>query len=121
MNNLIRNLKRSKSLEAYDKVIPYGKVIQDSIGEGIVQRVTENETSVDTQKSEKVFYLPYRLVIRESAESTKLRIVYEVSVKASKSTVSLNESLETGPHLQNSLYDILVRPPMRPIILCGDI
>ena len=33
----------------------------------------------------------------------------------------LNECLDTGPPLQNSLYDLLVRSRMRPIILCGDI
>ena len=35
--------------------------------------------------------------------------------------MSFNECLETGTPLQNSLYDILVRSRMRPIILCGDI
>ena len=114
MNDLIRNLTRSKSLETYDRVM------QDQIREGTVDRVIESEKSVDIQKSEKVFYLPRRPVIRESAKSTKLRLVY-ASAKASKSPVSLNECVETGPTLQNSLYDILVRFRMRPIILCGDI
>ena len=53
--------------------------------------------------------------------TTKLRVVYDASAKASESTVCLNKCVETGPPLQNSLYDILMRPPMRPIILCGDI
>ena len=95
--------------------------MQDQIREGIVERVTESEKSIDIQKSEKLFYLPHRPVIRGSAESTKLRIVYGASAKASKSTVSLNECLESGPPLRNSLYDILVRSRMRPIIFCGDI
>ena len=30
--------------------------MQDQIGEGIEERVTESEKSVDIQKSEKVFY-----------------------------------------------------------------
>ena len=111
LRNLIRNLNRLKCLE----------VKQDQIREGIVERVTEREKCVDIQESKKVFYLPHMPVIRESAVSTKLRIVYDASAKASKSTVSLNECLETGPPLQNSLYDILVRSRMRPIILCGDI
>ena len=53
--------------------------------------------------------------------TTKLRTVYDASAKASENTVCLNKCLETGPPLQNSLYDILIRPRMRPIILCGDI
>ena len=73
MNNLIRNSNCSKSLEAYDKVM------QDQIREGIIERVTDSEKSVDIQKSKKVFYLPHRPVIRDSTESTKLRIVYDAS------------------------------------------
>ena len=80
-----------KSLEAYDKVM------QDQIREDIVERVTEREKSVDIQKSEKVFYSSHRPVIRESAESTKLKRVYGTSAKASESNVSLNKYLETGP------------------------
>ena len=46
-------------------------------------------------------------MIRESAETTKIRIVYDASAKPNKDSVSLNECLETGPPLQNSLWDIL--------------
>ena len=49
----------------------------------------------------------------------RLRILYGASAKASKGTTSLNEYLKNSPPLQNSLYDILVRSQMRPIILCG--
>ena len=89
--------------------------MQHQIGESIVEKVTESEKSVDIKKSEKVLYLPHKPAIRESAESTNLKIVYDACAKASQSTVSLNEFLETGPPLQNSLYDILVRSQMRPI------
>ena len=95
--------------------------MQDQIREGIVERVTESEKRADNQKSENVFYLPYRPVIRESAESTKLRIVYDTSAKTINGTFSLNECLDTGPPLQYSLYNILVRSRMKPIILYGDI
>ena len=81
----------------------------------------ESEKSVDIQKSEKVFYLPYKPVIRESAESsTKLRIIYDASAEISKNGASLNERRETGPPLLNSLHEIL-RSQMKPIILCRDI
>ena len=115
LNNLIRNLNRSKNLEAYDKIM------QEQIAGGIVEKVTGSGKCERTQNSEKIFYMTHRAVIRESAESTKLRIVNHASAKANNSTVSLNDCLETGPPLQNSLYDILVRSRMRPILLCGDI
>ena len=81
---MLKGLNCSKSLEAYDKVM------QDQIREGIVESVTQSEKCVDIQKSKKVFYLPHRSVIRESGESTKLRIVYDPSATASKNIVSLN-------------------------------
>ena len=56
-----------------------------------------------------MFYLPHRPVIRELAEITKLRIVYDASSKPTKISASLNGCLETGPSLQNSLWDMLVR------------
>ena len=64
--------------------------------------------------------MPYRAVIRESTESTKLRVVYDASVK-SESGFSLNDCLEKGPPLQNKLWDILIRTRFRPVVLCGDI
>ena len=84
LNKLIRNLNRSKSLEVYDKALQ-GQIRKVNVG-----RVTESEKSVDTQKGEEVFYLPNSPVILESAESTKVRIVYDAPAKASKSTVPLN-------------------------------
>ena len=50
-----------------------------------------------------MFYLPHRLVFRESAETTKLRIAYDASSKRTKNCVPLNDCIETGPPLQNSM------------------
>ena len=60
-----------------------------------------------------MFYFPHRPVIRESAETTKVRIVYDASSKPAKNSASLNDCLKTGLPLQNSLWDI--------VGLCGDI
>ena len=59
--------------------------------------------------TEIVFYLPHRPVIIESAETAKIRIVYDVSAKACQTSTSLSECLETGPTLQNRLWNILIR------------
>ena len=64
--------------------------------------------------------MPHRAVIRESAESTKLRVVYDASVK-SESGFSLNDCLEKGPPLQNKSWYILFRTRFRPVVICGDI
>ena len=66
----------------------------------------------------KVSYLPHRLVIRDS---TKVTIVYDNPAKTNKDAASLNDFLETGSPLQNSLWNILIRTTFRLILLCGDI
>ena len=48
-------------------------------------------------------------MIRESAETTKIRTAYDASAKPNKDSVSWNECLETRLPLQNSLWDILIR------------
>ena len=45
-------------------------------------------------EGEKVLYLPHRLVISESAETTKLRITYDASSKPTVTCASLNDFLE---------------------------
>ena len=51
--------------------------------------------------------MPHMAVVREAAEATKVRIVYDASAKSSLKNMSLNECLETGPPLQNLIWDIL--------------
>ena len=77
----------------------YKKIIQEQINEGIIEKVNETKTS----EKEKELYLSHRPVIRESAETTEIRVVYEASAKPNKDSASLNECLETGSSLQNSL------------------
>ena len=64
------------------------------------------------------FYIPHKGVVRETAESTKLRIVYDASARAWDSAPSLNECLNTGPPLQNKLWSVLVRGRFNPV--CAD-
>ena len=55
-----------------EKFIAYDKVIQEQLGEGIVEKVSD----ITPQKC-KEFYLPHKAVIRENAESTKLKTKHE--------------------------------------------
>ena len=77
----------------------YNKIILEQKNNGIVGKVNKTKTP----EKGKEFYLPQKPVIRESAETTTIRIVYDASDKPNKDSVSLNECLETGPLLQNSM------------------
>ena len=99
-----------------EKFIAYGKVIQEQLEDGIVEKVSD----ITPQKG-KEFYLPHKAIIREDAERTKLRIVHDASSKPNMNEPSLNECLEKGPPLQNMLRDALVRNRMKPVALCADL
>jgi len=67
------------------------------------------------------FYIPHKPVVRATAESTKLRIVYDASARAFDGAPSLNDCLHTGPPLQNKLWNILVRGRFNPVAINGDL
>ena len=69
----------------------------------------------------KEFYLPHKAVVRDTAESTKLRIVYDASARPNGNSPSLNECLESGPPLQNKLWSVIVRNRFHPVALAGDL
>ena len=67
------------------------------------------------------FYIPHKPVVRATAESTKLRIVYDGSARASDGVPSLNDCLHAGPPLQNKLWSVLVRGRFNPVAVTGDL
>ena len=109
LKNLLGKLKKGpEKLEQHDNII------KEQLAEGIIERVT-------IQPNGKEYYIPHKPVIREKAESTKMRIAYDVSAKFNCSSPSLNKCLETGPALQNLLWCVLVRNRFFPVALCGHI
>ena len=105
---MVRKLEKQDILETYDKII------QEQIDQGIVERVKEDAVG-------KEFYIPHKPVVRESAETTMKRIVYDASARANPKAPSLNDCLETGPPLQNLLWNVLVRNRFHPIAVTGDV
>ena len=69
----------------------------------------------------KEFYVPHKAVVRETAESTKIRIVYDASARGNVETPSLNDCLKTGSPLQNKLWIVLVRNRFQPVALPRDL
>ena len=67
MNSLGRLHSLTKNLIRSNKLGEYGKIIQEQINEGIIEKVNETKTS----ERGKEFYLPHRPVIRQSVETTK--------------------------------------------------
>ena len=94
----------------------YKKIIENHTEQGIVERVDGTSTT-----NNKEFYLPHKTVIRETAETTKLIVVFDESAKTDNAVPSLNDCLETGPSLQNLLWNILVKHRFQPVAITGDL
>ncbi len=110
LKSLTNKLKQTP--EIFDK---YNEVISQQVKDGIVEQVSELEPAG------KIHYLPHRAVIREDAETTKLRVVYDASCKDRKTRVSLNDCLHVGPSLTPMIFDVLLRFRANNVALVGDI
>ncbi|KAK3755571.1 hypothetical protein QZH41_005950 [Actinostola sp. cb2023] len=117
-NNEAGSLRRlhslERKLEKQGLTEKYHNIIQEQLEAGIVERVTDPPNGRE-------FYIPHKAVVREAAESTKLRVVYDASARAYDNATSLNECLNPGPPLQNQLWNVLVRARFHPVAITGDI
>jgi len=110
LKSQVKKLKQDP--EVFQK---YNDVIIEQLNSGIVSRVSELE------ETGKVSYLPHSAVIREAAETTKVRVVYDASCKDKNTRTSLNDCLHVGPSLTPLIFDILLRFRQLKVALVGDI
>ena len=108
LQQLLRKLDRTN---IYDQ---YAAIIQEQKEQGIVEPAPAEPKGTE-------FYIPHRAVVRENAETTKLRVVYDASAKESSNQPSLNDCLHPGPPLQNLLWSVLIRARFYPVLLTGDL
>ena len=90
LKSLLKPLEQNpETFKAYDQVI------SDQLMNNMTEKVSEHQS-----ENPKEFFLPHRPVVRQNAESIKLRVVYDALAK-SESGYSLNDCLEERPPLQN--------------------
>ncbi|XP_068987551.1 uncharacterized protein, partial [Bombus flavifrons] len=107
--SLHRRFQRDKQFEA-----AYSAVIQEYLDLGHMTKITPDLPTTNG------YYLPHHGVIKESSDTTKLRVVFDGSA-ISTTRVSLNDMLHTGPKLQEDLIEILLRFRSHQYVLTGDI
>lgn len=71
-------------------------------------------------KPETFNFLPHHAVIRENAEKTKCRVVFDASAKTD-SGLSLNDILMVGPKVQDDIMSILLRFRQHKLVFTGDV
>ena len=72
------------------------KDIDDKIKEQLAEGIVEEAPATTTSKE---LFIPHKPAMKQSAETTKLRIVYDAAAKPTKASPSLNECLEVCPAL----------------------
>jgi hypothetical protein len=68
LNNLVKRLERNGTYQRYDDII------QDQLEQKIIELAPAEVTG-------KEFYIPHKGIVRQSAQTTKLRIVYDASAR----------------------------------------
>ena len=117
-NSVARLSSHLKRLRRDTEILKeYDSIIQDQLRSGVIEQV-------DTSKCPdigKVHYLPHHGVVRRDSMSTKLRIVFDASSKATSNSPSLNDCLCSRPALAPIIFKILLRFRERKIALVADI
>ncbi|XP_033363129.1 uncharacterized protein LOC117241277 [Bombus vosnesenskii] len=109
LTSLCRRFQRDKRFEA-----DYHAVIQEYLALGHMTKVTTGHCTDDG------YFLPHHGVIKESSQTTKLRVVFDGSAPTTTG-VSLNDVLHTGPKLQDDLFFILLRFQSHQYVITGDV
>lgn len=76
--------------------------------------------SLVEEENDEGFYLPHHAVFKITSNTTKVRVVFDASAKSSTG-VSLNDTLITGPTIQDKLYEHLIRFRLPRYVITGDI
>lgn len=95
----------------------YVKFIDELLSLSYMEEIPIEEIKIEHEKS---FYLPHHPVIRENSSTTKLRVVFNASIKSSNG-ISLNDVMVAGPSLQRNLVDILIHVRKYPIAFAADV
>jgi len=103
--------KFQNNREFYDQ---YSKFMQEYIQLNHMSRVIEETNAMIP------IYLPHHGVLRQSSLTTKLRVVFDGSVKTT-SGISLNDTLMIGAKLQDNIVDIILRFRLHAIAITADL
>jgi Pao retrotransposon peptidase len=69
---------------------------------------------------ENSFYLPHHAVVKESSNTTKVRVVFDASAKTTMG-ISLNDQMMVGPVIQDKLSTILLRWRTHKYVFTSDV
>ena len=113
---MLFHMERKRKLNReFDKL--YIEFIREYLSMNHMELIPEKEINMSVQKT---FYLPHHAVIKNTSNTTKLRVVFNGSKKTSTG-VSLNDLLDNGEIIQDDIFTLLCRCRCKPIFLGGDV
>lgn len=92
--------------------VEYSRVMQDYLDRG--------HMSLVKSKSDREYFLPHHPVIKPTSTTTKVRVVFDASLKTDQGR-SLNESLLIGPSIQPKLFTHLLYIRTHQYVVMADI
>ena len=92
------------------------EVIQNQVKQGVIEKVVERLANGNLKH-----YLSYHPILTPSKNTTKLRVIYDASSKASKGDRSLNDCFYRGPVILLDLCGILLCFRLHSIVVFADI
>ena len=136
-NRLVGTFSRLSKAGKENEFKMYSDIITEQLQVGVLEKVNSlgtveevksnlgkdprfyDEFSTSDPREASVHYLPHFSVFKKS--SGKMRLVYDAAAKISSNSYSLNDCLETGPDLINSLLSILIRFRLHKYAMKSDI
>ena len=112
-----RFLSLERSLNSKGQFNQFSEVIQEYFDMGHAEQVPPSSTHLSPEHT---FYLPMHAVRKSSSSTTKIRAVFDASVKSS-SGVSLNDLLLVGLTIHSTLLDVLLRFRTHCVALTTDV
>ena len=93
----------------------YDKFMNEYLELGHMREVDEGQN-----KNTMVYYMPHHAVVREHSKTTKVRVVFDASMKT-RAGLSLNDVQHVGPTLQADLFTIILRFRKYRYVMSADI
>ena len=93
----------------------YDPIIKEWLELGIIEEAPVGPTG------KRIYYMPHKPIIKESAASTRIRMVFDASCKLTVADYSINECVNPGPPTQPLSWDIRIRSRMAPVCIVGDV
>lgn len=90
----------------------YTRVIKEHLRLGHMSIVKDSENNG--------YYMPHHAVIKETSNTTKVRVVFDASAKTSHG-ISLNEALMVGPTIQDKLFTHIIRFRTYNYVITADV